>query len=433
MKGGNRRWALGTGLLAGWAMLGTFMTGARAPAAAAPLRPVHTHEDRYTGRHREDPRFEQTFGRLEGSVRRSLRHIEDRLGLAPTSAAGIHVYVRDADTSRYGHDRARCRTKAAGGEELQHVELYAEYFVSGDADLDTVVTHELVHAVMRQRMRKQRYERLPPWLREGLAVHVAGEGERHLRRTLLACEKTDALMTGLVTDTRSVQMYAYAWLAVEYLVEKGGPTALRRLARGLVAGRRAQSLIARITDGTWETFQKGVRAHAKARIDAAAAGLEDIKRTRKLYRARKYPQARVACGAFLAAYPHSAFAPTARYIRARSWYREGRFKQAAAGFRECLSTDTGRSGWVDECHLYLGIALCEREAAQEGLALLQAYVELHPYATQHDLGWLAVGRALRLLERELEARAAFRRVAEVRGARAAHRAAAARELAAEDA
>jgi len=433
MKVGNRRLARTTGLWALGALLISFMMLLPARAAAGSPDAVHTHEDHYEGRHIGDPRFQRTFRRLPVTAARSLRRIEDRLGIKPAHPGRIHVYVRDADTARFGHDRARCRTRAAGSEEIQHVDLYAEYFVSGDADLDTVVTHELVHAVMRQGMGRKAYVRLPHWLREGLAVHTAGEGERHLRRTLLACEQVDSLMTGLVENSRSVRMYPYAWLAVAYLVERGGPTALRRLARGLLAGRDPKSLIGQVTGGSWTAFRKGVKVYAGKRIREAAAGLDDIKRTRRLYRAGRYAKARTACSAFLAAYPHSAFSPTARYVRARCWYREGHFAEAAAGFRDCLATDIGRSGWVDECHLYLGIALCEGAAAKEGLSVLRAYVELHPYATQHDLGWLALGRALRSLQRESEARAAFRRVAKVRGARAAHRAAAARELAVEGA
>jgi len=424
-------WWARAGLLLGAVLLLLGSEGAEASPTAAAAAAVRTHEGRYRGRYRHDPRFEQTFGALELAVARALVVIEDRLGIGPRADARIHVYVQDADPQRFGHDRARCRTHRVGKDEYQHVDLYTEYFVSGDADLQTVVTHELVHAVMRARLGRRRYERLPHWLREGLAVHVADEGERHLHRTLLACEQVDALMTGLGDDTRSVRMYPYAWLAIEHMEARGGPTSLRRLVRGLVDGRDLKTLIGRIHGDSWSAFERAVRAHARTRIGAAAQGLADIKRARRLYRAKHYTRARAACGAFLKDHAKSAFAPTARYVRARCWFRDGRFDRAEAGFRECLAQDGGRSGWVDECHLFLGIALCEQARAEEGLVMLRAYLDLHPYATQRDLGLLALGRALRTLDRTAESRRAFQGVADMRAARAAHRAAAARELARE--
>ena len=401
--------------------------GEASPVGAAAA--VRTHEGLYRGRYRHDPRFDRTFGELETAVGKALRVIEDRLGIEPQGVARIHVYVQDADPARYGHDRARCRTHRVGAEEFQHVDLYTEYFVSGDADLQTVVTHELVHAVMRERLGQKRYERLPVWLREGLAVYVADEGEHHLHRTLLACEQVGALVTGLTRTKRSVHIYPYAWLAVEHLVAKGGPTTLPRLIKGLLDDRDGKTLLGRIHGGGYAAFERGVREHATRRIRAAADGLDDIKRARRLYRGKHFAKARAACAAFLEQHADSAFAPTARYLDARCWFREGAFDRAEAGFRRCLDTDAGRSGWVDECHLFLGIALLEQARAEEGLAMLRAYLDLHPYGTQRDLGYLALGRALRALEREQEARAAFGTVADVKGARAVHRAAAARELA----
>ncbi len=408
------------------------LRAAEASPTGAAASAVRTHEGLYRGRYRHDPRFDRTFGHLETVVGRALRTIEDRLGIEPRGVARIHVYVQDADPARYGHDRARCRTHRVGAEEFQHVDLYTEYFVSGDADLQTVVTHELVHAVMRERLGQTRYERLPLWLREGLAVYVADEGERHLHRTLLACEKVGALVVGLAQTTRTVHLYPYAWLAVEYLVSKGGPTTLPRLMKGLLDDRNGKRLLGRIHGEGYAAFERGVRKHATARIRAAAAGLDDIKRARRLYRGKHFPKARAACAAFMKKHPSSAFAPTARYLDARCWFREGSFDRAEAGFRRCLATDRGRSGWVDECHLFLGIALLEQARPEEGLVMLRAYLDLHPYATQRDLGLLDLARALRALEREHEARAAFDQVADVQGARPVHRAAAARELARED-
>ena len=88
-------------------------------AAAATVR---THEGHYRGRYRDDPRFDSTFGDLEVAVGRALRIIEDRLGIEPGGGPRIHVYVLDADTKRFGHDRARCCTHRVGADEYHHVD-----------------------------------------------------------------------------------------------------------------------------------------------------------------------------------------------------------------------------------------------------------------------------------------------------------------------
>ncbi len=411
------------------------LLGAGTPAAAGPNQAVADHEPsvrvhlaRYEGRYRQDARFGRAFRRIDAEVARALDVIEDRLGITPKYQGRIHVHVRDADLKRFGTDRARCTTRRVGNEAHEHIDLFAEYFVSGDSDVRTVLTHELVHAVMRQRAGRSVYARLPHWVREGLAVHTADQGLRHLRRNLVAQEDVGALMTGLMTSERSIVMYPYAWLAVELLSRRGGPTAVERFTRGVVAGRDVKRLSGRIAGTTWKKFGTDLRSFARQRIEQEAAGLKDMKAARRLYRAKRWPEARKAFAAFAAAWPGSALGPTARYYAARCWFREGRYKEAAAGFHACIETDLGRSGWIDECHLFLGLARLEQERHGEASATLRDYVDFHPYAGQRDLGYLALGRSLTRQGRDDEARAAFRAVAAVGGARSSNKAAAVREL-----
>lgn len=409
-----------------------------APSDAQPTRVatggvIHVHLAAYDGRHDGATRFRTTFVDLEARVDRHFEFV--RLALGLKSAEGdalrtsIHVHVRDADCKRWGLDRARCTTIRKGGLEHHHIDIFAEYFLSGDSDLEVVLRHELVHAVMRARMGGAKYQALPHWVREGLAVHIAGEGRHHLRRTLLAREDVDALMTGLMGRQRSLVMYPYAWLAVEYLRLEGGPDAVCVFARGLMDGRHPRALTRELTGKRWKPFLGALRGHARKRIEEEAAGLADLKRARVLYRQRRFPEARVAFGAFLEAHPGSAFAPTARYYCARTWYRERNFDAAASAFQGCIDGDLGTSGWIDECHLYLGIARYEQARDDDAVVRLRDYLDLYPYSDQHDLGYLALGRTLVRLGRSEEAREAFEAVSGARRARSLQRVAAARELA----
>jgi TolA-binding protein len=420
------------------ALLPLLLAGPARTARAGPTcAAVQVHLAAYAGRYQDATRFADTFGDLETLVADGFRSACRGLGLDPEGRAAalrarIHVHVRDADCGRWGLDRAHCRTVLRDGVEHQEIDLFAEYFLSGDSDIVTVVHHEMVHAVMRGRMGRRAYERLPHWIREGLAVQIAEEGPHHLRRTLLAHEDADALLTGLMMRERSLVMYPYAWLAIEFLLSTEGTDGLRRWVARLLRGEDPRRATRSETKSSWQQFTKDVHRHAQARIAQESRGLDTLREARTLYGARRYTEARAAFDRFLDTYPHSAFAPTARYYRARSWYREGRFDEAASAFQSCILTDLGRSGWIDECHLFLGIARHEQRRDKVAVSILRDYIELHPYADQHDLGYLALGRALERLGRPDEARAAFESVARVCRARAPQRRAAARELEALD-
>jgi TolA-binding protein len=412
-------------LLAASVLCGSGATEARAGPSVGPVR---VHMDAYDGRFEGHPRFHVAFGDLERQVERSLGIIEERLGLVPEDEGRIHVYVRDAARDARHADRARCHTRSVGGQEFHRVELFAEYFLSGDSDLPIVLTHELVHAVMRERMGQRAYERLPHWIREGLAVHVADEGERHLRRTLIATENVDKLLTGLMGRERELIMYPYAYLGVDYLQEKGGENALRRFVKGLVAGQHPRAMVKRITELEWPEFLKRLRGFARKRVQSEAKGLGDIRAALRQYRRGRYTRAREALEAFTKKYAGSAFAATARYYAARCLFKSGSYEEAEAAFAHCIEKDLGYSGWIDECYLFRGIALHEQERDDEAIETLTTYLDLHAYSDQRDLGYLALGRALRREGRDEDAREAFEAVRAVPRARYPHRRAARREL-----
>ncbi len=418
---------LGT-LCAGLLLAGLLLGPAVARADPSPA-PVRVHTDAYEGRFGTHPRFGHAFGRLEDEVPRSLVRIEERLGIVPGDEGRIHVFIQDAERGTRSVDRARCYTKRIGGAEVHRVILFAEYFLSGDSDLPTVLTHELVHAVMRDRMGASKYERLPYWIREGLAVHAADEGTRHLRRTLLACQDPNALLTGLMGRTRDIRMYPYAYLGIDFIEERGGKNALRRFVRGLVEGRHPRSLIHALTGMPWSQFKRELYGYARERIEDEADGLRAIRAARRLYRRGRYDRARSAFDDFIVKYPASAFVPTARYYAARCFFKRRAYEAAEAGFARCIETDIGVSGWIDECFLYRGIALHERKRNEEAVDVLRAYVDFHAYSDQRDLGYLALGRALRGVGRDDQARQAFESVSRVPRARGVHRRAASRELA----
>jgi tetratricopeptide (TPR) repeat protein len=404
-----------------------------APLASADPRPaepgVSVWLDRYRGRWREHPRFEPLFGTLPERARVALARVRDRLGLAPTDPSRIHLHLVDADLGRYGLDRARSWTRGRAGAHEHLVALFTEYYLSGDSDLDTTLCHELTHAVMRERMGPAAYERLPHWVREGLAVFAADEGPHHLRRNLQVEERVEALLTGLMTDDRSLVMYPYAWLAIDLVEGRGGAGAVGRFAQGLVAGGDPATLVQRLTGLAWPHFEVALREHVRARVEAEADGLPLLRDAKTLYERRRHASARAAFETFLESHPTSCFAPTARYYRARLLSFEGRATEARDAFAECIERDTGVSGLGDEAQMNLGIAHFALRADAAAIEHLRRFVELHPHSTEQATGWLWLGRALRRAGDLVGARAALEAVDGARGAREGTRRAARRELA----
>lgn len=408
--------------LALWAALAAW---AESPAIGA----AQVHLERYRGKWTGDARFDERFGTLPQIVLDAQRQVHARLGISARDPETIHVYVVDVDLARYGMDRARSWSRTQGATPAHLVALFAEYYLSGDSDLGMTVVHEMTHAVMRERMGQAAYERLPYWVREGLAVHVAQEGEHHLRRNLQVAEDVDALLTGLMTETRSLIMYPYAWLAIDLIERQGGPGSVATFARALVRGVPVESAIGELTGWDFAHFETALRAHVLEQVRAQADGLDALRAAKQLYARRQYHEAREAFDAFLAAHPDSCFAATARYYRARSFYIAGRHAEARTAFELCLERDLGRSGLSDEAQLYLGICHYVLGDSQDALLHLRRFVNLHPHSNEVDLGLLYLGRALARLGQRREALDALEAVPQARGARERYKRTALREAA----
>ncbi len=384
----------------------------RAPIDAAPAR-VEIALDAYKGEFADDPRFSATFERLPALVARALARCERRLGLTALDPGRIRIVVEDIDPKRRGGDRARCyscKGHDAGGHELgrHEIVLFTQYYLTGDSDLATTIDHELVHAVMRERMGPRRYHALPHWVREGLALWTADEGDRHIRRNLAVSEDVEALMTGLMERERKLVAYPYAYLSIEYLAKLVPNDGVRRFCRLIERGTLARDAMSHVTKRSWLAYRNGLREHAKARILGQARGLSDIRDAKSTYRRGAYEAALNELDAFLTAHGATAFAPTARFYRGRSLFELGRHAQAEAAFRAMIEQDLGRTGLYDEGVLYLGLSLSAQAKHEEAHAALRRYVTFHPYSSQVGRGYLALGRACLALDRRDAARDAFR-------------------------
>src|SRR3990172_7542199 len=154
-----------------------------------------------------------------------------------------------------------------GGGGYFRIEFRAEAFLSGARDLRLTLCHELVHALMRRHMSSGDYSDVPKWVREGLAVTLAGQTNEKLYRQLFehpVAPENEIL--GLATAEREAkldQYFEYA-LAFNYLDRQPARTsATRAIARRLMEGEDVYRAIALETGLSRDDIFRGARDHAR--------------------------------------------------------------------------------------------------------------------------------------------------------------------------
>jgi len=120
-----------------------------------------------------------------GSLRRRLPKLRAEALDRIRDAVGVKVpetfLIRLADAgSNQAGLFATTRVEVVKGEPRQVLILFTECLSLGNFDLESTLTHELYHALQRERLGEDHF-RTPKWIREGTAVYVAGQGPSRMR------------------------------------------------------------------------------------------------------------------------------------------------------------------------------------------------------------------------------------------------------------
>ena len=195
------------------------------------------------------------------------------LGLSCEPSKRPLVRIRDAAPFRPGRTVApAARTFAEEGPGgLRLVILFhAEYLMNGSGDLEKRLLHEMVHASMRLALGDGRYGRLPVWLREGMALHVAGQGADRVRYEFSITLDAEALLDGL-SGPHEPRDYGEDYLAVDFLVRRGGRESLLRLTNLLLSGMAPLEAVDRIAGLEGGDFETAFRASILPALKESAA------------------------------------------------------------------------------------------------------------------------------------------------------------------
>ncbi|MFQ5719083.1 MAG: hypothetical protein ACE5IK_06005 [Acidobacteriota bacterium] len=131
----------------------------------------------------------------------------------------------------------------------------------------TVLEHEMVHVSLGHAMGEE-YGSLPVWLREGLAVHLAGEAMQKLDTAIASrpAESPLNLVRKLATTRHSAEDYPLDALAVEELLTLIGPDALPRLVSCLLDEKDWDRCRRQLTGLEAEPLESLILTHARQRV-----------------------------------------------------------------------------------------------------------------------------------------------------------------------
>ena len=382
-------WKSTSFLLRSLCVLALFADGAGIVGATAIHPEAWSPVAGYSGKYSGSARFHRIFGRLPDHRRDALKFVEAGIGLRPDRAERIHVELfdaRPADTEVIEPFReAPFRTVAfSGGDgELRVViQLATEFIMNESFDLRTEVIHEMVHAVMCERMGQKTYATVPKWLREGLALWVAGQGERRIDRIVrqrMFAADSSWMMPGLGRCGHDASRYAEDYLAVAMLADEVGDHAVVDLVARLVSGESAFDALAAVTGIDWLTYRMRARRHAFDAVeDRLPTGwnvcvdlLRDARRGRHDAVVRRSRE-------FLYRHQQSTLVPTVLFTRARSLRSLGRDREAKVFLRRLLARHVGESAHDDDTRLALAeIALANRRP-KTAIRQLRRVLRDHP-------------------------------------------------------
>ncbi len=294
------------------------------------------------------PRCEEIKAAAPADRAAAVAAVRKCTGLDWADREEIRIRFQDASSDPEAAKGARMalrRTEVLEGREIVAITLFWEYLMTGQADAREEITHEYVHAVHRLNVPRERYLATPRWVREGLALHVAGQGPARVRWILQDRIEAgpDALVDGLEPSGRGHDQRDYAedWLAFRYIEEEHGAERLRAVMRDLIAGRRDwQDAVRTHTGEDAESFVGKARSHARGTVRAIEGGVREellpwLSRARDP--AADAGETVTGLREFLRRRPDAYCAPRARLALAEAELARGEVAAARAGFLELLS------------------------------------------------------------------------------------------------
>lgn len=354
--------------------------------------PAAAQAPAYSGKYARDPAFQKIIRDLDQKRRDALAEVKARLGLEAADAARIVIAFEDAipakpqTLARFEGAAFETSGSAAGKKEVR-ILIRPEFLVSGRHDLPTELAHEMVHAVMRQRMSEEAYGAVPKWAREGLAVWCAKQtGDRFLARLVSAKAFRDPerVFPGIDRGEHGFDRYAEYGAAFDHLAAADA-AAPGRFAGLLLSGVAAAEAVGRITGGTFDAFRAAARARCLERARALEPpGLDDWLAIATADKAREYERVRDEAERFLKDHPDGPLVADVLYWHGKACRLLKTPARGEKNLERILRDHAAHSDYVDESLYQLGSGKAETRHHEEALKHFERILRDIPDAANQD-------------------------------------------------
>jgi hypothetical protein len=283
----------------------------------------------------------------------------------------------DPDPAKFSPHKGFPAETSSRAEVIIEIRYYVEYFASGLLRSEETLRHEMVHAVMRLDLGKERYQKLPKWLREGIAVHLAGQtGSKLIYELATGARAADPerMIDGLEDPDHNLGDYPEDGLAIEYLFSILGKDAGPRLEDVLREGVPYREAIQSLTKRSFDEFLAGAREYSLSAVrKVVAKHKEELALFRRIL--EKNPDCGPECEQFLKSHPGSPFRSSVLYYRAKGAGDDGlpHFDAFIASARE----PGGMAGLIDDAQLRKARLLARKGRTAEALAEYGEIIRWH--------------------------------------------------------
>jgi outer membrane protein assembly factor BamD (BamD/ComL family) len=360
----------------------------------------------YSGKYASDPRMQQLLRDLPAARTAALANVKSKLRLEPKRADRIRIEVVDAlpaeaeKLAPFEGSAFTTETEGSGSDAPIVVTLRAEFLMNGLHELDDELRHELVHAVMRERMDGAAYTALPKWLREGIAIWAAGQTDERLAAAVAddaALADLDARFPGVDAGKHGVERYAEYGLALAFLEQRGGAGATAKLVQALVRGTSSDDALRQASGLETAKFVTEARAFAIAAAKKAEPeGKADYVALRALDKSRKYADVRTAAARFEKSHPKSPLLADVLYFRGKA----ERLAEDPAAATSTLERLTGsgemrvRTHYLDEAWYQLGSGRLAQKQFAPAAAAFRTILRDFPDTSLQEKSLLRLAQAL---------------------------------------
>jgi hypothetical protein len=229
-------------------------------------------EESYRGPHPNE--FAELLSQVEAIVPAAVAYITGQWGLPNTLHHPFIVTITDVPSKDPARALAAYVRSTGYGDSLRQalvVDLEHHLLYTND-NLDSLIYHEMAHAILQDAVTNGAAAAIPRWFNEGLAQSVTPEGSTRTQEDFKRWGHSDARavlceLNGPIDEMNHGEYnfgcYTQYYLAVQRLMQLGGKDTVPRIISGLHNGLPLPEVIRQLTLLDWAAFQNNVGQYTR--------------------------------------------------------------------------------------------------------------------------------------------------------------------------